>query len=190
MSEQPRVPAAPSPNPHGGEWTRASSGGVSGAVSSKGDYVNPFSGIVTEKVHPDWKPSKEGVTPTKVKTNIDLGGGNSLVYDKHPMEGPSSNTWQVYHEGKKIGEITLDFYKDIKFPSIRDIRLDAEVRGKGLGRKVVKSLAKHYGGVTSDPQGNTNDMANKMWSGITGVVQAPNRYSYTKNWMWQIVGEK
>lgn len=36
MPEQPRVPAG---SPQGGEWTKASSGGVSGAVSSKGDFA-------------------------------------------------------------------------------------------------------------------------------------------------------
>jgi hypothetical protein len=147
----------------GNQWTNSQSGvGSSSPTSSRGDFGE-----------------------SKI---IKLEGGAELQYNKHPREEKNSNTWTVKSNGGKVGEITVDKYPDQAYPSIRSITLDEEVQGKGLGRKVVLALANHYGGLTSDPQGNTNDRANRMWAGIPGVHKVPTTRSYTKNWIWQIRG--
>lgn len=55
-------------------------------------------------------------------------------------------------------------------------------RGLGLGRKSIRLLIKKYGQLSSDPQGNTSDLAIKMWKSIG----AEKRYTdkNTKGWFW------
>lgn len=110
---------------------------------------------------------------------LNLGDGYWLSYAKHPVEA-ESNTWSVLSDEDKLfnmGEITVDFYKDLPFPSINSIRLNDKHQGKGLGRHIIQALAKFYGGLTSDPQRNTNDNAIRMWRGIPGVEEVPSPHS-------------
>jgi hypothetical protein len=112
---------------------------------------------------------------------LDIGDGYWLSYAKHPVE-TESNNWTVLHDADKlfvIGEVTIDFYPDIEYPSIRNIRLNDKHQGFGMGRRIVQALAKFYGGLTSDPQRNTNDNAVRMWKGIPGVEEVPSSKSST-----------
>ncbi len=128
-----------------------------------------------------WVPlrtfAKEAATYQNKPTLLDLGGGYWLSYAQHPKESGESNTWTILNDTDKlfaVGEVTLDFYPDLPAPSIRAIRLNDKHQQQGLGPKIVQTLAKFYGGLTSDPQRNTNDYAKKMWRKIPGVVEVPS----------------
>jgi len=117
-------------------------------------------------------------------TSIDLGDGFTLSYTPHPNERADgdSNTWQITNPSVpyKVGEVLLHFYEDVPHPSIGTISFDQHFQRKGLGRKVVQALSQFYGGLTSDPQRNTNDSAKGMWRGVPGVqeVPSPKRYQH------------
>lgn len=61
-------------------------------------------------------------------------------------------------------------------PAVRDVALDDDYRGLGLGRLMLKALVKHLGEVRSDPEGVTSYEASKMWSAIGGARGDPNRH--------------
>lgn len=125
-------------------------------------------------------------TPAKVE----VGDGFYATYTPHKYERGATgdaNTWHFFNpEGDKIGEVCLYFYSEdyIKYPSIGTITLWPEYQNKGLGRKFVKAIAGFYGGLTSDPQGNTNSSAVKMWQAIGGEKVPTDKN--TKGYMYQI----
>ena len=67
-----------------------------------------------------------------------------------------------------LGEITTIKHPDMPFPSIYAIW------GKGYGSQMVKALVSHYGGLTSDPTGNTSGDAQRMWERL-GAEQVPSK---------------
>jgi hypothetical protein len=94
------------------------------------------------------------------------------------------DTWELYDKaanegGEKLGEVSLYHYPEWKFPSINSINVD-KARGQGLGRQIVVVLASFYGGLTSDPQRNTNPLAKNMWCSIPGVeeVESPAKFQH------------
>ncbi len=87
------------------------------------------------------------------------------------------DTWELFDKpmnegGGEVGHIALYHYPEWTFPSIANINM--RVRGQGLGRQAVVALAQFYGGLTSDPQRNTNENAKKMWRAIPGVKEIPS----------------
>ena len=91
-----------------------------------------------------------------------LSNGVKLVDASNPRS-PDSPAWNfVASDGSKLGELSLYTYKDIG-KTIAGIHLYGDGRGKGLGGQAVQMLADHYGKISSDPQGNTSDLAVKMW---------------------------
>lgn len=97
---------------------------------------------------------------------------------------PECDTWELFDKpanegGDKLGEVALTHSKDFPYPSINAINVDG-ARGQGLGRQIVVALASFYGGLTSDPQRNTNPLAKNMWRSIPGVeeVVAPPQYQH------------
>lgn len=140
------------------------------------------------EIDEDIEDYKTAATFQNKPARFDLGDGYTLAYE---AKGESdTNTWVVTHSGVdyKVGEITVDFYPDIAFPSIRSISLASwgekggkdDHQRKGLGRKIVQTLSKFYGGLTSDPQRNTNALAKGMWRGVPGVqeVVAPKEFQH------------
>lgn len=87
----------------------------------------------------------------------------NLVLDFHSAE---TDTWVIKRDDKnKLGEVSI-YLTYPTGPSINDIRIDKELRNKGIGRSIVKLLVKHYGSLSSDPQGNTSPDAIKMWQSV------------------------
>ena len=94
------------------------------------------------------------------------------------------DTWELFDKaanegGQKLGEAALTHYPEWAFPSINSINVDG-ARGRGLGRQMIVALASFYGGLTSDPQRNTNPLAKNMWRSIPGVeeVLAPKQFQH------------
>lgn len=85
---------------------------------------------------------------------------------------------------KEVGWLALFKYqindnRDIppsKIPAVRDIALDEDYRGLGLGRLMLTALIKHLGEVRSDPEGITSPEAARMWVAIGGVQGDPERH--------------
>jgi hypothetical protein len=136
--------------------------------------------------------AKIAATYQRTPGKVTIPGGYYAEYAPHPRE-EDSNTWQIYAPmGKleiprKAGELTLDFYDDAvsPYPSIRSIHLNPEYIGKGIGRAIVKELAKFYGGITSDPQGVTSGMAISMWNSL-GAEKIPTNKNQNKGYFYQI----
>lgn len=94
----------------------------------------------------------------KIEKSLYLGDGYTLEYKIHPMEY-ESNTWKLMKNNYKEGEITITFQPQLNIPSVQSINFEV----KGYGGKAIRALVNFYGGLTSDPYGNTNENAVKMW---------------------------
>lgn len=139
--------------------------------------------------------SKSSAVYQNAPQRVEIPGGFYATYEPHPAEGQQSNTWEIFAPmGKKeiprkIGEATLLFYPaPVKYPSIDKINLQPEYLGKGIGRALMKEIAKVYGGLTSDPQGVTSNMAVSMWKAMGGEQVPTDKNS--KGYMWQITAAK
>src|SRR5208282_1443914 len=140
----------------------------------------------------NYASSKRSSAYQSTPASIDLGDGFTLSYKTHPMEREygDSNTWVVTNPAYnyKVGEVLLHFYKDVPYPSIGTISFHQDHQRTGLGRKCIQALAKYYGGLTSDPQRNTNDRAKGMWRGIPGVEEVPSTHSSTGGKFFMLKG--
>ena len=115
---------------------------------------------------------------------FDIGNNIKLVNRQYSI-GQESDTWAVDYEDKIIGEISLYFYSELKYPSINTIFIyDKNFRGIGLGRKIVNKLVGYYGGLCSDPQGVTSNDAVKMWIALDAEKISTDKN--TKGYYFQV----
>lgn len=122
---------------------------------------------------------------------VRLGSNDTLSVAGKPLvrvhQCAECDTWELFDKpmnegGKQLGEISLYHYSEFPYPSINAINVD-KIRGQGMGRQIVIALAKFYGGLTSDPQRNTNELAKKMWRAIPGAqeVVSPDQHQHRLN---------
>jgi hypothetical protein len=117
-----------------------------------------------------------------VTETLDLGDGLTLVGTQHSTVKEGINEWRLQGPGVDYGYLNVYFYSDIPFPSINTIVADPS--GKGFGTKMVKAVINYYGGLTSDPQGNTSNAAVAMWEAL-GAKKIPTKRS-VKGFYYQL----
>jgi hypothetical protein len=110
---------------------------------------------------------------------IDMGGGFYLKY----ING-SVGKWIQFglrKEGveKSIGYLAtqVDPENPEIGPHIGQIWVDDKWRGKHLGEKMIRAFVQLYGGLASDPQGNTSNAAMSMWRKM-GAEKIPTDKNY------------
>lgn len=124
------------------------------------------------------------VTYNSNPITYNVGNGVSITYKKHQFEA-ESNFWTMNVDSDQIGYVNVQFYKELKFPSLDAIFItDHTYRNLGLGRKIVRVLINHYGGLCSDPQGATNNNAVKMWQALGAEKVSTNKN--TKGFYYQV----
>lgn len=108
------------------------------------------------------------------------------LVDKSNPNFPDSPEWKMHDEnGNEVGGISLHHYTGIGH-TIAQIDVRNSHRGQGLGGLAVKALAKHYGKLSSDPQGNTSNAAKKMWERLGAKKVSTDKN--TKGYHYQIDG--
>lgn len=121
---------------------------------------------------------------TKGDQTFELGDGYVVRLEPHPL-GTDCDSWRFYSDRSpdSIGYITVYTNYDTG-PAVGDIKLDKDSRGMGLARKALPQLVKHYGSLTSDPQGNTSDAAAKMWVALRAKEVPSDKC--IKGWMFRL----
>ena len=157
MSEQPRVPAAPSPNPHGGEWASAKTSGASGAISSRGTFgaepvksvYNIDNRIPIQGHLPGTRPSPEvaaeyyasmgkrflnrHLTSESIAKMAGAPPGASVLIEEYGAGGRftvTSRTKEGYYSQRNI---------DLRSKVItnEESKVPEEMRGSGAGTKIL-----------------------------------------------------
>lgn len=152
--------------------------------------------VVTHNDHPTKLVNREEFTKTNRERHIkedilqehpdfDLPHGHKMTDVSNPRF-PDTHEWHVHDQhGKRVGSVSTYHYPGIGH-TINSI--DAEgARGIGLGRHMVKHLAKHFGAIHSDPQANTSNDAVHMWSTL-GAKKIPTNKN-TKGYHYKLLSE-